>query len=263
MHAPAHNAVTLLHVPPYLTKHGVHPLEVLTQAGVAPSALLDPNGWMPRELCFRLGADVVRVTGDRFAGAHITDAFRLEELRAWGTTVAAAPDLRQACLFAANRIGILQQGTELVLLTSRHQSQLRFRFIGELGADPLQPILGSLGVLRKVALLADAPDAVSVRLSMPYSRGVDQLEQVFGPALQFGCEHDAIVIDREIMNSPIVASDNATDGGFETALEAGRLLKELLPFEQPTIEKVAARQQMAVRTLQRRLKDWASRLRSY
>jgi hypothetical protein len=56
---------------------------------LAPSALLDPDGWMPRELCFRLGEEVVRVTGDRFAGAHVTESVRLEGLGTWGKTVAS------------------------------------------------------------------------------------------------------------------------------------------------------------------------------
>jgi hypothetical protein len=86
-------------------------------------------------------------------------------------------------------------------------AHLRFAFRGKLGADPLQHILGTLVILRKLALLAGAPEAVSVRLSLPYSRGVDQLEETHGSALEFGCEHDAIVINNEIMDQPLIGAN--------------------------------------------------------
>ena len=43
---------------------------------------------------------------------------------------------------------------------------------------------------------------------------------------------------------------------METATAVGALVKQLLPYGRLTIEEVAARQRISVRTLQRRLRDW-------
>ena len=97
-----------------------------------------------------------------------------------------------------------------------------------------------------------------MHFSMPYSRGADQLEKTHGPALEFGCAHDAIVIDREVMDQPLtdaVGSNNSVEPA-ETAAAIGALVKQLLPYGHITIDKVAARQRLSVRTLQRRLRDW-------
>ena len=67
----AHNPRTLLHIAPYLRSRSVSPIEIFKRAGISPSTLLDANGWVPRELCFRLGNEMRKVTGERFLGADV------------------------------------------------------------------------------------------------------------------------------------------------------------------------------------------------
>jgi AraC-like DNA-binding protein len=254
----AHNPATLLHIAPYLRERGISPLEIFRRAGISPSMLLEANGWVPRDLCFVLGEQVTAVVDDGFTGAKIGQRYRLTELGAWGSAVIAAQNLREACTVAANGIGLLHGGSDLRLLTFRRHAQLRFSFRGKLPTNPVQHLLSCLVILRKIALLAGAPEAVSVHLSMPYSRGADQLEETHGPVLEFGCAHDAIVIDREVMDQPLtdaVGSNNSVEPA-ETAAAIGALVKQLLPYGHITIDKVAARQRLSVRTLQRRLRDW-------
>lgn len=254
----AHNPRTLLHIAPYLRRHSIDPLAVFARAGVAPSALLDPNGWVPRELCFKLGNALYGATGQRFPGADVGRSFKLKDLGPWGVAVASAPVLRQAFETAVKGIGLVHQGTDLRLSVSRRQTKLSFAFLGSLGADPLQHTLGALAVLRSVALLAGMPDAVGAQFSHAHRRGSDRLEETFGPRLAFGCKHDAIVIDREIMEAPVAVSPWPANGEdpVETAETMGRMLKEMLPYGYVTLDRVAARLHMSSRTLQRRLRDW-------
>ncbi|MGB7951978.1 MAG: AraC family transcriptional regulator ligand-binding domain-containing protein [Candidatus Binatia bacterium] len=256
--ATAHNPVTLLHIPNYLRGQGISPVEIFRQADISPSMLLDANGWIPRDLCFLLGEQVTAVVDDRFPGAKIGQLYRLTELGAWGNAVIAAPDLEQACAVAANGIGLLHGGSDLRFLRFRRHAQLRFSFRGKLPTNPVQHLLSCLVILRKIATLAGAPEAVSVQLSMPYTRDAEQLEETHGPALEFGCTHDAIVIDREIMNQPLsdaVGNNNAVEPA-ETAAAIGALVKQFLLHGNVTIENIAARQRLSVRTLQRRLREW-------
>jgi Arabinose-binding domain of AraC transcription regulator, N-term len=227
--AYAHHPVTLLHVAAYLRERGIPPVEIFRRAGIPPSTLLDANCWIPRDLCFALGEQVGVVAGDRFVGARIGDMFKLTDLNTWGRAVSAAPSIEQACRVASNAIGLLHQGSDLHLLTLRRHAQLRFAFRGKMRADSLQHLLGALSVLRKIALLGNVRDAVRVRLSMPYARRVDGLEETYGSAIEFGCGHDAIVIDREIMDQPLVgaAGKANADESADTAAATGALVKQL------------------------------------
>jgi len=255
-HGFAHNPVTLLHIAAYLRERSISPLEIFGRASISPSVLL-ADGWVSRDLCFVLGEQLAAVSGERFPGSRIGHKYKLSDLGAWGRAVVAAPSLGQACAVAVNGIGLLHQGTDLRLLTFRRHAQLRFSFRGKSGASPLQHLLGALVILRKVALLAGSPDAVSMRLSMPYARGVDALEETLGSALEFGCEHDAIVIDREIIDQPVIATNASTCSNNPAgSVAVGVMLKQLLPYGRVTIDNFAAQQRVSVRTLQRRLRDW-------
>jgi len=254
----SHNPLTLLHIANHLRKCGISPVEIFRRVGVPPSALLNGNGWVPRKLCFALGKEAGIVAGDRFFGSRIGETYRLTELGVWGRTIVGAANVGEACAIAGKTIGLLQQGSDLRFLNFRRRAQLRFAFRGELGADPCQHLIGILAVLRKVALLGNAPEALSVRFSLPYARGVDALEETHGPRLEFGCEHDAIVVDREILNRPLTGSNDSTNlvEPAETAEGVTAAVKRLLPYRHITIETIAAQQRLSVRTLQRRLAEW-------
>jgi AraC-like DNA-binding protein len=257
-HAYAHNPATLLHIATYLRERGVQPVELFRRAGVPPAALLNGNGWVPRRLCFALGEQASAVVGERFFGARIGARFKLAEFGAWGRAILGAPNLRQACELAASGVALLHEGTDLRLVELGRHARLSFAYRGRLGANPLQHQIGTLAVLRKIALLAGAPEAVSVCFSMPYARGVDRLEESHGSALEFGCEHDAIVIDRDIMDHPLVGANGMgkSEESTDTAAAVGGLVKQLLPYGNITVDNIAERQRISVRTLQRRLREW-------
>ena len=199
----AHNPRTLLHIAPYLRSRSVSPVEIFKRADISPSTLLDANGWVPRELCFRLSNEMYKVTGERFLGADVGRSFKLADLGTWGVAVSGAATLRQACATAVDGIGLVHQGTDLRLQTEGRHATLNFAFLGRSSLEPRQHILGALAVLRSVALLAGVPEAVGARFSQSYERAGERLEETFGSSLQFGCARDAIVIDREILDLPI------------------------------------------------------------
>jgi AraC-like DNA-binding protein len=252
----AHNPATLLHIAEYLRDCAVPPLDIFRRADVSPAQLL--GGWVLREHCFALGHHLGLVVDEQFPGARIGNRFCLAEFGAWGRMVMDAPTLGQACAVAAHRVELLHQGSDLQFAKLNGRAELRFSYRGKLGFNPLQHILGTLAVLRKVAWLAGVPEAVGVRFSMPYRRGADQLEETHGPALEFGCAYDAIVIDRGILNQPVRASNGRAGSvdPMETAAAVCALVKQLLPYGRFTVEEVAVRMCVSVRTLQRRLRSW-------
>ena len=254
----AHNPRTLLHIAPYLRSRSVNPLEIFKRAGVSPWALLDANGWVPRELCFRLGNEIYNVTGERFLGADVGRAFALSDLGNWGAAVSGATTLRQACAAAANGIPLVHQGSDLRFRTEGRYGILSFAFVGRSSLEPRQHILGVLAVLRSVALLAGVPDAIGTRFSQGYERTGERLEKTFGSSLEFGCAQDAIVIDRAILDFPTAGSPRRASHAdpLETARTLASHLREWLPYGEISVEGVAAYLRMSTRTLQRRLRDW-------
>ncbi|MCB1496854.1 MAG: helix-turn-helix domain-containing protein [Bauldia sp.] len=252
----AHNPRTLLHIAGALRNRGVSPLELFRRVGVPPSALLDANGWVPRQLCFALSEEAGIVSGDRFLISKIGASFELVDFGPWGRTIAGARSVGEACAVAANNVELLHQGSALRFFTFARHAELRFEYHGRLGASPHQHLLGSMVFLRKIALLAKVPEAVSVRLSIPYSHGAECLEETCGPRLEFGCDYDSIVIDRSILDASIGDVGPNPIEVAETAEATGALLKRLLPYGRANLETVAAHLRVSARTVQRRLRDW-------
>jgi len=255
----AHNPRTLLHIAPYLRSRSIDPIEIFKRAGVSPTGLLDTNGWVPRELCFKLGNEMYAATGERFPGAAVGRSFKLADLGPWGVAVSEARTLREACQTAANGVGLVHQGTDLRLRTNGRFVTLDFAFIGRSDMDPRQHVLGALAVLRSVALLAGVPEAIGAQFTQPYERAGEHLEDTFGPSLQFGCRTDGITIDREILDFPVNLRDGAAREGadpMETAANLSALVKEFLPYGGVTVERIAGHLRMSTRTLQRRLRDF-------
>jgi len=254
----AHNPRTLLHIAPYLRQKSIPPSDIFARAGVSPSALLDANGWVPRELCFKLGHEICAATGDRFLGADIGRGFPLADLGSWGQAVTGASTLRQACETAAKGIGLLHQGTNLTLRIGRRNAVLEFSFAGRSSVDPSLQFLGSLAVLRSVALLAGMPAAVGACFTQPHQRDDHRLEETFGAALSFGCKSNGIVIDREILDTTICSRSAESDGidPLEMPTTLRDMIRVGLPYGGVTVDNIARQLKMSTRTLQRRLRDW-------
>jgi AraC-like DNA-binding protein len=254
----AHNPRTLLHIAPYLKSRSVSPTEIFNRAGVAPSALFDENGWVPRDLCFKLSTEMQKVTGEDFLGAEIGRSFRLQDLGTWGLAVTGAATIRQACETAVTGLSLLHQGTDLRFRTEGRIAILSFAYLGRSSFEPRQHILGSLAVLRNIALLADVPEVVGTRFSHDYKRAGERLEETFGPSLQFGCAQDEIIFDCAILDLPVKGPPEGKghDDPVETASALASLVRELLPYGPVSIERVASLLRMSTRTLQRRLWDW-------
>jgi len=255
----SHNPRTLLHIAPYLRSRSVDPIEIFKRAGVSPTALLDANGWVPRELCFSLGNELYAATRERFPGAAVGRCFKLADLGTWGAAVSSARTLREACETASNGVGLVHQGTELQLRTGGRFATLSFAFLGRSRVDPRQHIHGALAVLRSVALLAGVPEAIGAQFTQPYERTGDHLEETFGASLQFGCGTDGITIDREILDLPLnLGGASARDGvdPVEAAASLAAFVREMLPYGGVTLEHVAGYLRMSTRTLQRRMRDF-------
>ena len=117
-------------------------------------------------------------------------------------------------------------------------------------ADPQHFILGTLAVLRNIALQAAEPDGIGVRLSIPGSARCAPLEEFLGDRLEFGGRTNAIVIDLDLLSLPF----RALRGPVEPMpVAAARLIAEMLPDGEADLRRIARRLGVTERMLQRRL----------
>jgi len=152
----------------------------------------------------------------------------------------------------------LHQGTNLTLRIGRRNAVLEFSFAGRSSVDPSLQFLGSLAVLRSVALLAGMPAAVGACFTQPHQRDDHRLEETFGAALSFGCKSNGIVIDREILDTTICSRSAESDGidPLEMPTTLRDMIRVGLPYGGVTVDNIARQLKMSTRTLQRRLRDW-------
>jgi AraC-like DNA-binding protein len=252
----SHRSLTLVHVPRYLSDYGLRAASILREAGMAPSQLGDPEVWFDRDFCFRLEDSVGRATGNYFYGPQIGNRYELPQLGWWGQSIAQSPNLLTALHFASQTIDTLQKGTQFTL--ARHPKSLHFNFnyLGRGSLDPVQHIFGTLVVIRKIGLMTGEPSAIKVKIARPYSAMFAGLHDFLGASIEYDCDSDGVAFDSDILGARLDRQPPEPTPFLDTTHDAIALIASMLPYENPTRERVAKRLKISARTLQRRLNDW-------
>jgi AraC-like DNA-binding protein len=252
----SHRSLTLVHVPNYLSNYGLRAASILREAGMAPSQFGDPEAWFDRDSCFRLEDSVGRATGNSFYGAQIGSRYELPQLGWWGQSISRSPDLLTALQFASQTIDTLQKGTQFSLVRYPKSVHFNFNYLGRGSLDPIQHIFGTLVVIRKIGLMTGEPAAIKVKVARPYSAMFERLHDFLGASIAFDCDCDGVIFDHDILGSRLDRHPPEPTPFLDTTHDAIALIAQMLPYEHPTRERVAARLRISGRTLQRRLGDW-------
>lgn len=251
---PAITSLALMRVPAILEKHSIAPLDFFSRAGLSPNLFLQGARWMPRDYCFDLIQKAVQLTGNPNLGAQVGAAIQLPDLGTYGETIMAAPTLGEALRLAMRNLYQVNLGSILQAEISSSSVVLHFRFEGQLGLDPLQFDLGTIAVLRTVGSLPGEPDGIKVQLTLPSFGLSSPLDEHLGENIEFSSPSNAIIIDRELLNLPLVGNHGqrlVPDIAYIS--RTAQLIPELLPEGQATLNDIAARLDLKARTLQRKL----------
>ncbi|MCA1443570.1 AraC family transcriptional regulator ligand-binding domain-containing protein [Ensifer sp. IC4062] len=243
---------------PYLARHDVSAIEFCERLGISPNLFQNADGWLPRAQCFYMANELAALVGDPFAGAHVGRLTELGDLGVWGQSVLTARNVADACMRATANASSIHRGSDVRFLVEGKTARIVFRFAERYEFDPRQFIFGSLGVLRKVPLLAGEPSAIRVRLTASRTRGAQALEECLGSNIELGCEHDMIEFDRELLDLPLKNPGNrrsqVTEALASTVKTAKLLSERLSDGHELGLQAVARSLGMSPRTLQRRLK---------
>lgn len=255
---PSIKLSTLQQLAPYLSMHGVSPLEFFRRYGISPQVFQYPDAWVPRATCFHIASEMAALTQDPFAGATVGHLIEVRSLGAWGELILGSSNLAQTCAVAAIHTNLLHQGSDVRIVTEGRTLKLIRQSTGQHGANPKQVILGTLALLRKVPLMSGEPSAVRVHLQNPRQRGNEALEKYLGPNLHMNAQHNMIEFDRELLDISLpLGRDDAwkvAEALRSTAKAAGMLIERIGDQDRSTLAAIARNLGLSSRTLQRRLK---------
>ncbi len=221
---------------------------------------------------------------------------RLHGKRAWGVLVAEQSSVYMLGLLgmltrnSANIMdvfarltrfrGLVQEVCTTILLQSGNNLVVRAEYTvpeGSIARAAIEYAPAS-AIIAIRALIGD-PAAIPKRVSFRHPHANDgdgAIERVFGTDVRFGAEHDEIVFPQEIFERPILgaipsllsALDSHADavvgalppvGRFETVVRAQ--IAQVLSNGSPSVQVLAKRLRMSVRTLQRRLANEGASVR--
>jgi len=251
-----HRSVTLLNVPAYLAARSIDPVELLRRLNIPVAFFSDVNAFIPREFCFALENSLQKLTGDGILGGHVANQYTLSELGPWGNAILGARTLREALSFAIAQIHTLQTGFTLAAFPVDDSLVVTFDYEGRSAYNPIQHILGSAVVIRKIALLADMPEAVEVLLRRPYSPDLSDVDEMLGTRVRFGSRYDAVRIDLGIIDHALAGKRRDTRPYVQTAWDVTAHIQSLLPYKRVTKDYIATLLGTSSRTVQRRLTEW-------
>lgn len=251
-----HRSVTLINVPAYLAARSVDPVEFLTRLKVPVAFFSDINAFIPREVCFALENELLKITGDRVLGGNVANRYHLSELGPWGDLVLGADTLREALSVAISQIHILQTGFTLAQFRDGDSQIVVFDFQGRSAFQNTQHLIGTAVVLRKVALLANAPEAIEVLMKRSYAPELSNLDELLGARIRFNARYDGLRIDLGILDNAVNGKKRNVRPHVQTAWDVTSHIRSALPYKRATKEYVAHLLGTSPRTVQRRLSDW-------
>ncbi|CUI73994.1 AraC family transcriptional regulator [Achromobacter kerstersii] len=242
---------------PYLASRGVSVLKFFQRFGISPDIFQNPDIWLPRATCFRIANEMATIANDPFGGAHVGHLTDLRSLGTWGNLVLCSKNIAQACAMAAAHAEMLHQGGNVRVITESRSIKLIHSFSGQLEENPLQFVLGSLAVLRKIPLMAKDASAIRVHLTAQRTRGDDALEASLGPNIVTGAKYDMVEFDRELLASPLRAirdEASAITAALQSTIDtAGLLIAQIADQKTAKLVLIAKELGMSPRTIQRRL----------
>jgi AraC-like DNA-binding protein len=244
---------------------------LLSDVGIVPAELNDFEARIPHTAAVNLWDAAKQLTGDTCIGIHVAEAIRpgifgaLEY--ALRTSATLGNGLERLCRYHH----VYHDVAEVALAVRRDRAVLSHRLPLPGGAPRAVAefiLTGWLVIARQATGSACTP--AEVRFPFPEPPDTSEYQRVFRAPLRFKHERSELVWPRHVLDLPMLAADPMlqpiVEGQVRAALQnlpsaesaidavRGVLSRELCDGE-PTLEHVASRLHMSVRTLHRRLED--------
>jgi len=253
----------------YLAAREYNTARLLHDIGIDPAELDDSEARIPHAMAVDLWDAAKQLTGDASIGIHVAESIRpgifgaLEY--ALRTSETLGRGLERLCRYHL----VFHDVAEVALTVEGERAVLSHRLPLPGGAPRTVAEFILTGWL-VVARQATGSDCLPAEVRFPFPEPADTSEhqRVFRAPLRFGHERSELAWPRHILHLPMLAADSMlqpiVEGQVRALLQSlpsgesatdavrGVLSQELCDGE-PTLERVAGRLHMSVRTLHRRL----------
>lgn len=246
---------------------GLDPLKMLRAAHVNPAALADADIMVNADALYWLLQESARLSGCEDFGLRLAESRQLSSLGPLALVLREEPTLRQA-LYSINRYMCLHN--EETQFRMEEHGDLVLLHIGATAGrhDPRQPIEMFAGLLLRMlrALTDGALRADSVCFTHGPPASLATHHRVFGPAVRFAQECNAIVLRTRDLDMPIPRADPEIGRHIKRRLDyelvgdadtpdkrVRKIVRMLLPTGLCTVERVAQHLGVDRRTLHRHL----------
>lgn len=247
---------------------GLDPLAMVRSVGLPAACLHERDLRIPVALTRRLLEDSAAVSGVENFGLRMAETRRLSILGQVGLVARDAPTVRHMLTTLIDHMRLHNESLLLHLEDRVGLTTIRQDLLLESRGAMRQSVELSLGALMRILRIYMPDTWTPSRVCFVHQSPVDvQLHRrMFGPALEFGAELDAIICRRADLDTPIASSDPVmaeyARRQIETTLQSAspsfereilQLILILLPTGRCTVEQAARHLATDRRTIHRRL----------
>ena len=249
---------------------GGDPDRVLSAAGLDRAALSEPERFIPSAQFARLLAGAAQDTGDPCFGLHFGAQYQPKTIGPLAYVVLNSPTFGAAFDNVGRYLHVHNEAARVTRSVEGPRASLRLDLATLAPEDPRQHAEYSLAVGLQTARLMAGSQWVPVEVQFAHKAPHDSTEhlRVFGCAVSFQCESNALVVERELLDRAVPAADPKLypiirryldavledmppDDGELTAVR--RAIVEAMRDGEPTLARVVKRTGDSPRTLQRHL----------
>jgi AraC-like DNA-binding protein len=247
---------------------GVDPLEALAAVGLDPARLDEPDDRVSADLVSALWREAVARTGDRGLGIHLAEKIQPGMFDVLDYAVRSCATFGDGARLCQRYIRLLHTGAALQLDVGDDRVEMTYTTEGSPIAIPwTEFVLASWVVLgRQTTGQSWAP--IEVKFAHARPKSIAAHSELFRCPLRFSAGVNAVAISREVFDLPQIAADVGLCAVLErharelsqdlpstgtSSDQVRHIIGENLGRGSLSVDAVAARLHMSVRTLGRRL----------
>ena len=248
----------------------LNPAQMLAQVGLDRAMLADPDGRIPAGAVVNLLEESARASQCLTFGLRMAETRQLTDLGAISLLLTHKRTLREVLLAMINYRHLMNEALALQMEDAGANVIIREEVVTDVTTHSRQATELALGVLARAAsaLLGNRWKPHRVMFSHEAPPDLHLHRRIFKCKLAFGSEYNAFVCAAADLDSPSSAANPALARYAEqllqslpkaqdrsTSMEVREAIYVLLPMGRATVEQVAQKLGLNVRTLQRQLED--------
>lgn len=260
----------LMGIPAILREHGVDPDEVLAEFDIAPAVFDDPENTLPFATVGRMLGRCRERTGCAHVGLLLGRRAGATSLGAVGYLMQSSPDVRTALRVLVEFLHLHDRGASVSLGVEGAYAELGYAILqrgvpnSELILDAAMVI--ALNIMRGMCGQDWTPAEVLLAHSKPDDPA--PFRAAFGMIPSFDSPRSALVFHSRWLDHPLPSADPLLhklmqvriqelhrQGDDSLSGQLRRLLRQVIPGGDPSLESVARRIGLGDRTLNRRLSE--------